>query len=105
MIRGDARSVGKGIAYPRERVWYGAEHRLVATTLTNLGIADGDLGDAQKKRDLGEVEIYWKRHCASKNVCMGAGDPHHTVFPSIASRSKMSENTLGIIVNMMRLQL
>ena len=20
---------------------------------------------------LGEVEIYWKRHCASKNVCMG----------------------------------
>ena len=30
---------------------YGAEHRLVATTLTNLGIAYGDLGDAQKKRD------------------------------------------------------
>ena len=84
---------------------YGAEHRLVATTLTNLGIADGDLGDAQKKRDLGEVEIYWKRHCASKNVCMGAGDPHHTVFPSIASRSKMPENTVGIIVKMMRLQL
>ena len=43
---------------------YGAEHRLVATTLTNLGIAYGDLGDAQKKQDLLE------RPCASKNVSM-----------------------------------
>ena len=36
---------------------YGAEHRLVATTLTNLGIAYGDLGDAQKKRDLLEKAL------------------------------------------------
>ena len=36
---------------------YGAEHRLVATTLTNLGIAYGDLDDAQKKRDLLEKAL------------------------------------------------
>ena len=36
---------------------YGAEHRLVATTLTNLGSAYWDLGDAQKTRDLLEKAL------------------------------------------------
>ena len=35
---------------------YGAEHQLVATTLSNLGLAFGRLGDAQKKRDLEKVD-------------------------------------------------
>ena len=35
----------------QERV-YGPEHRVVATILTNLGNAYGDLGDPQMKRDL-----------------------------------------------------
>ena len=35
----------------QERV-YGPEHRVVATILTNLGNAYGNLGDPQMKRDL-----------------------------------------------------
>ncbi len=34
-----------------ERV-YGPDHREVAITLTNLGNAYGDLGDAERQRDL-----------------------------------------------------
>ena len=36
---------------------YGAEHRLVATTLTNLGSAYWDLGGAQKTRDVVEKAL------------------------------------------------
>jgi Tfp pilus assembly protein PilF len=36
---------------------YGPEHRQVATTLTNLGNAYGDLGDAARKRDLLEQAL------------------------------------------------
>ena len=40
------------------------EHRVVATILTNLGNAYGDLVIRKSS------EIYWQRHCASKSVSM-----------------------------------
>ena len=43
---------------------YGPEHRVVATILTNLGNAYGDLVIRKSS------EIYWQRHCASKSVSM-----------------------------------
>ena len=39
---------------------YGSDHRLVAPTLTNLGIAYGALGDAGKKRHLLEKTLVIK---------------------------------------------
>ena len=38
----------------------GADHQLVATTLSNLGLAFERLGDAQKKRDLFEKALRLK---------------------------------------------
>ena len=49
---------------------YGAEHRLVATTLTNLGIADENLGNAQKKRrePFKEARKYCRHSCEDDEV-------------------------------------
>ena len=62
---------------------YGAEHRLVATTLTNLGIADGEQGDAQKyyceDDEVAAVACDTSSGIAKAGV---AGDRCHTVFPS-----------------------
>jgi len=40
---------------------YGPNHRTIAVTLTNLGIAYGNLGDAKTKRDLLERALVIKK--------------------------------------------
>ncbi|CAL1158634.1 unnamed protein product [Cladocopium goreaui] len=76
-----AQQIGKDLLEKMEKK-FGKDHFIVATTLTNLGIAHGDLGDYRQKKDLLERALriteqhYGKEHPEVAASLASLGNAH-----------------------------